>query len=82
MGGAEQRCVNVANAVMPPQEKPRLRLSALQSDFLQSSIETNLRQVEASLKEDEYEIWKRQPALAEEDWLSLNPLLYWESLAG
>ncbi|KAG9381746.1 Dimer-Tnp-hAT domain containing protein [Pyrenophora tritici-repentis] len=37
---------------------------------------------QASLAEDEYEIWKRQPALAEEDWLSLNPLLYWESVAG
>ncbi|KAG9378457.1 Dimer Tnp hAT domain containing protein [Pyrenophora tritici-repentis] len=50
--------------------------------FLQSSIEQSTRQLEASLAEDEYEIWKRQPALAEEDWLSLNPLLYWESVAG
>ena len=46
------------------------------------SIKQIIRQVEASLAEDECEIWKRQPALAEEDWLSLNPLLYWESVAG
>jgi hypothetical protein len=32
--------------------------------------------------ENEYKIWKRQPTLAEEDWLFLNPLLYWESVAG
>jgi hypothetical protein len=74
--------VNVADVVTPPQKKPRLRLSGSRSAFLQSSIETNLLQVEASLKEDEYEIWKRQLALAEEDPLSLNPLLYWESVAG
>ncbi|KAK1914258.1 hypothetical protein P3342_007504 [Pyrenophora teres f. teres] len=73
--------VDVADAITPPQKKPRLGLSASRSAFLQSSIETNLRQVEASLKEDEYEIWRRQPALAEEDRLSLNPLLYWESVA-
>jgi hypothetical protein len=73
--------VDVANAVTPPQKKPQLRLSASRSAFLQSSIETNLRQVEASLKEDKYKIWRRQPALAEEDRLSLNPLLYWESVA-
>ncbi|KAI1581521.1 hypothetical protein PtrCC142_012318, partial [Pyrenophora tritici-repentis] len=69
--------VDVADAVTPPQKKPRLGLSSSRSAFLQSSIETNLRQVEAGLREDEYEIWRRQPALAEEDRLSLNPLLYW-----
>ncbi|CAE7020113.1 hypothetical protein PTTW11_03010 [Pyrenophora teres f. teres] len=74
--------VDVADAITPPQKKPRLGLLASRSAFLQSSIETNLRQVEASLKEDEYEIWRRQPALAEEDRLSLNPLLYWELVAG
>ncbi|KAF7574089.1 hypothetical protein PtrM4_057120 [Pyrenophora tritici-repentis] len=74
--------VDVADAVTPPQKKPRLGLSSSRSAFLQSSIETNLRQVEAGLREDEYEIWRRQPALAEEDRLSLNPLLYWESVAG
>ncbi|KAG9381621.1 Dimer-Tnp-hAT domain containing protein [Pyrenophora tritici-repentis] len=58
------------------------RISTSRSAFLQSSIEQSTRQLEASLAEDEYEIWKRQPALAEEDWLSLNPLLYWESVAG
>lgn len=73
--------VDVADAVTPPQKKPRLGLSASPSAFLQSSIETNLRQVEASWKGDEYEIWRRQPAVAEEDRLSLNPLLYYESVA-
>ncbi|CAE7205171.1 hypothetical protein PTTW11_09252 [Pyrenophora teres f. teres] len=48
--------VDVADAITPPQKKPRLGLSASRSAFLQSSIKTNLRQVEASLKEDEYEI--------------------------
>jgi hypothetical protein len=38
--------------------------------------------VEANLKEDEYEIWKRQSALAEDDKMALNPLLYWQSVAG
>jgi hypothetical protein len=57
-------------------------LSTSRSAFLQSSIDQSIRQVEASLTEDEYKIWKRQPALAEEDRLSLNPLLYWESVAG
>jgi hypothetical protein len=68
--------VNVADVVTLPQKKPRLGLSGSRSAFLQSSIETKLRQVEASLKEDEHEIWKRQPALAEENRLWLNPLLY------
>ena len=71
-----------AQTVTPPRKKSRLGLSTSRSAFLQSSIEQSIRQVEASLAEDEYEIWKRQPALAEEDWLSLNPLLYWESVAG
>jgi hypothetical protein len=71
-----------AQIVTPPRKKSRLGLSTSRSAFLQSSIEQSIRQVEASLAEDEYEIWKRQPALAEEDWLSLNPLLYWESVAG
>jgi hypothetical protein len=68
--------VSVADVVTLPQKKPLLRLLGSRSAFLQSSIKTNLRQVEASLKEGEYEIWKRQPALAEEDRLSFNPLLY------
>jgi hypothetical protein len=71
-----------AQTVTPPRKKSWLGLSTSRSAFLQSSIEQSIRQVEASLAEDEYEIWKRQPALAEEDRLSLNPLLYWESVAG
>ncbi|KAF2022577.1 hypothetical protein EK21DRAFT_13365, partial [Setomelanomma holmii] len=51
-----------AHTVSPPRKKPRLGLSTSRSAFLQSSIEHNIRQVEASLAEDEYEIWKRQPA--------------------
>ncbi|KAG9376557.1 hypothetical protein A1F94_013104 [Pyrenophora tritici-repentis] len=42
--------VDVADAVTPPQKKPRLGLSSSRSAFLQSSIETNLRQVEAGLR--------------------------------
>ncbi|KAI2485539.1 hypothetical protein Ptr902_04479 [Pyrenophora tritici-repentis] len=48
--------VDVADAVTPPQKKPRLGLLSSRSAFLQSSTETNLRQVEAGLREDEYEI--------------------------
>ena len=71
-----------AQVVVPPRKKSRLGLSTSRSAFLQSSIEQSIQQVKASLAEDEYEIWKRQPALAEEDRLSLHPLLYWESVAG
>lgn len=61
---------------------PRLGLSASRSAFLQSSIEQTIRQVEANLKEYEYEIRKWQSALAEDDKMALNPLLYWQSVAG
>ncbi|KAG9382223.1 hypothetical protein A1F94_007877 [Pyrenophora tritici-repentis] len=79
--GRKDSAATSAHTVTPPR-KPRLGISTSRSAFLQSSIEQSTRQLEASLAEDEYEIWKRQPALAEEDWLSLNPLLYWESVAG
>jgi hypothetical protein len=68
--------------VTPPRKKSQLGLSTSRSAFLQLSIEQSIQQVKASLAGDEYEIWKRQPALAEEDWLSLHPLLYWGSVAG
>ncbi|KAF2848328.1 MFS general substrate transporter [Plenodomus tracheiphilus IPT5] len=71
-----------ARTVTPPRKKPQLGLSTSRSAFLQLSIKHSIQQVEASLAEDEYKIWKQQPALAEEDWLSLNPLLYWESVTG
>ncbi|KAI1545054.1 hypothetical protein PtrCC142_003335, partial [Pyrenophora tritici-repentis] len=80
--GRKDSAATSAHTVTPPRKKPRLGISTSRSAFLQSSIEQSTRQLEASLAEDEYEIWKRQPALAEEDWLSLNPLLYWESVAG
>ncbi|KAH8714038.1 hypothetical protein GQ44DRAFT_567819, partial [Phaeosphaeriaceae sp. PMI808] len=54
--------VAAGEAATPPLKKPRLGLSASRSAFLQSSIEQTIRQVEANLKEDEYEIWKRQSA--------------------
>ncbi|KAG9386849.1 hypothetical protein A1F94_003599 [Pyrenophora tritici-repentis] len=76
--GRKDSAATSAHTVTPPRKKPRLGISTSRSAFLQSSIEQSTRQLEASLAEDEYEIWKRQPALAEEDWLSLNPLLYWE----
>ncbi|KAI1512316.1 Dimer-Tnp-hAT dimerization containing protein [Pyrenophora tritici-repentis] len=80
--GRKDSAATSAHTVTPPRKKPRLGISTSRSAFLQSSIEQSTRQLEASLAEDEYKIWKRQPALAEEDWLSLNPLLYWESVAG
>jgi hypothetical protein len=74
--GRKDASAILAQTVMPPRKKYRLGLSTSRSAFLQSSIKQSIQQVEASLAEDEYKIWKRQPALAEEDWLSLNPLLY------
>jgi hypothetical protein len=47
-----------AGAPSPPAKRPRAGLSALQSAFLQSSIEIAVQQVEQDLKEDEYEVWK------------------------
>lgn len=64
-------------ATTPPLKKPRVGLSASRSAFLQSSMELAMKQVEASL-EDEYEVWKRQPVLEEDDPLALNPVQYWQ----
>jgi len=74
--GRKDAAAILAQTVTPPPKKSRLELSTSRLAFLQLLIEQSIRQVEASLAEDEYEIWKRQPALAEEDRLSLNPLLY------
>lgn len=64
---------------MQPRKRLRLRLSTWRSALLRSSIEQSIRQ--ASLAEDEFEIWKWQPALAE-DGLSLDPPLYGELVVG
>ena len=60
-----------------PSKKPRVGLSASRSAFLQSSMDAAMKQVEANL-EDEYEVWKRQPTLDEDDPLALNPVQYWQ----
>lgn len=61
----------------PPLKKPRVGLSASRSAFLQSSIELATKQLEA-IRDDEFEVWRRQPILSEEDPLSLNPVRYWQ----
>jgi hypothetical protein len=60
-----------------PFKKPRVGLSASRSAFLQSSMDAAMKQVEANL-EDEYEVWRRQPTLDEDDPLALNPVQYWQ----
>ncbi|KAG9376877.1 Dimer-Tnp-hAT domain containing protein [Pyrenophora tritici-repentis] len=60
--GRKDSAATSAHTVTPPRKKPRLGISTSRSAFLQSSIEQSTRQLEASLAEDEYEIWKRQPA--------------------
>jgi len=40
-------------------------------------MDAAMKQVEANL-EDEYEVWKRQPTLDEDDPLALNPVQYWQ----
>jgi hypothetical protein len=42
---------------------------------LQSLIELATKQLEA-IRDDEFEVWRRQPILSEEDPLSLNPVKY------
>ena len=37
-----------------------------------------MQQVEYSLREDEYEVWKRQPTLPEDHQLALDPIQYWQ----
>jgi hypothetical protein len=61
----------------PPLKKPRVGLSSSRSAFLQSSMELAMKQVEASL-EDEYEVWRRQPVLDEDDPLAVDPIQYWQ----
>ncbi|CAA9959493.1 Dimer-Tnp-hAT domain containing protein [Pyrenophora teres f. maculata] len=40
-------------------------------------MELAMKQVEASL-EDEYEVWRRQPVLDEDDPLAVDPIQYWQ----
>jgi hypothetical protein len=61
-----------ATAARPP-KKLRIGLSASRSAFLQSSMDAAMKRVEANL-EDEYEVWKRQLTLDEDDPLALNPV--------
>jgi hypothetical protein len=64
-------------ATTPPLKKPRVGLSSSRSAFLQSSMKLAMKQVEASL-EDEYEVWRRQPVLDEDDPLAVDPIQYWQ----
>jgi hypothetical protein len=67
--------VVAARAPTTPLKNPRVSLLASQSAFLQSSIELATKQLEA-IRDDEFEVWRRQPILSEEDPLSLNPVKY------
>jgi hypothetical protein len=67
-----------AGTPSPPVKRPRARLSASRSAFLQSSIELAVQRVEHDLKEDEYEAWKRQPTLLEDHQLAIDPIRYWQ----
>lgn len=63
-------------------ERPskKLRVAGLtesRSAFLKSQLEAADKHEQESLS-DEYEQWKRVPAIAEDDPKSYNPLLYWQ----
>jgi hypothetical protein len=40
-------------------------------------MELATKQLKA-IRDDEFEVWRRQPILSEEDPLSLNPVKYWQ----
>jgi hypothetical protein len=67
-----------AGTPSPPAKRSRAGLSASRSAFLQSSIELAVQRVEHDLKEDEYEVWKRQPTLPEDHQLAIDPIRYWQ----
>jgi hypothetical protein len=67
-----------ASTPSPPVKRPRARLSASQSAFLQSLIELAVQQVERDLKEDKYKAWKQQPTLPEDYQLEIDPIRYWQ----
>jgi len=52
-------------------------LTASRSAFLKLQLDAAVKQVEEHLG-DEYERWKRVPAIAEDDPMALNPLKYWQ----
>lgn len=51
--------------------------TASRSAFLKLQLDAAAKQVEEHLG-DEYERWKRVPAIAEDDPMALNPLKYWQ----
>ena len=50
-------------------------LTASRSAFLKLQLDAAVKQVEEHLG-DEYERWKRVPAIAEDNLIALNPLKY------
>jgi hypothetical protein len=61
-----------------PSKKPRMAgPTESRSAFLKLQLEATDKHEQESLG-DEYEQWKRSPALAEDDPKSYNPLLYWQ----
>ena len=60
-----------------PAKKQRVGSTTSRSAFLKSQMEAAMTQVKDNLS-DEYELWKREPTLEEDDPLSLNPIKYWQ----
>ena len=61
-----------------PTKKPRVAgPTASRSAFLKLQLDAAVKQVEEHLG-DEYEQWKRLPAIAEDDPMAYNPLKYWQ----
>jgi hypothetical protein len=57
-------------------KRPRVaELTASRSAFLKSQLEAAVKRVEEHLS-DEYEQWRRLPAIKEDDPIALNPLKY------
>lgn len=59
-----------------PPKRQRVGPSASRAAFLEHSMKATMKGVEQKI-DDEYEIWKRQPVLDEDDKLSKNPIQYW-----
>ncbi|RYN17080.1 hypothetical protein AA0121_g12250 [Alternaria tenuissima] len=59
-----------------PHKRQRVGRALGRDDFLRSSIKAGQKQV-ASTMDDEYDIWKREAPLAEDDPLARHPINYW-----
>jgi hypothetical protein len=64
-----------------PAKKPRVAgPTESRSAYLKSQLDAVVKQV-AESRGDEYEQWKRVPAIAEDDPMAYNPLKYWQLLS-